>query len=158
MQWLSSRNWTRVAVFISYDDNNYTTFHTFILCQVFQSNKNNFTKFKKKCTIFLQSLLYLHLIKIYGHKYYIYDNLKERLQIVFKSINLLNTRVSKMFCNILVLVSLQLIYHVTEIVQVMVGTYHDLCCGWYTDVCCFTQCVIWEPYKWTHAFQVWIVP
>ena len=25
MQWVSSRIWTRVAVFISYDDNNYTT-------------------------------------------------------------------------------------------------------------------------------------
>ena len=25
IQWLSSRIWTRVAVFISYDDNNYTT-------------------------------------------------------------------------------------------------------------------------------------
>ena len=25
MQWVSSRIWTRVAVFISYDDNHYTT-------------------------------------------------------------------------------------------------------------------------------------
>ena len=25
MQWVSSRIWTRVAVFFSYDDNNYTT-------------------------------------------------------------------------------------------------------------------------------------
>ena len=25
MQWVLSRIWTRVAVFISYDDNNYTT-------------------------------------------------------------------------------------------------------------------------------------
>ena len=25
MQWVSSRIWTRVAVFLSYDDNNYTT-------------------------------------------------------------------------------------------------------------------------------------
>ena len=48
MQSVSSRIWTRVAVFISYDDNHYTTntFKQFDCVQIKQGNQISFNSFK----------------------------------------------------------------------------------------------------------------
>ena len=56
MQWVSSRIWTRVAVFISYDDNNYTTgyFHLDIRC----IHYNSMYDFLNRSDVFEHRILY----------------------------------------------------------------------------------------------------
>ena len=63
------------------------------------------------------------------------------------------TRASQEFCNILVSASFWCVYHVTEVVQGMVGCPLWLVALWlllWQHVKhCFTPCGIWKPHRWT---------
>ena len=93
MQSVSSRIWTRFAVSISYDDNNYT----FLLCWKYSSVCRRHKSAAATCMIrhkliffSLTFLTHTNYVPLFYVNNYCYATFKESLQSLLKNINVLN--------------------------------------------------------------------